>query len=248
MMMLMEDEAYPVGAGRLSGRVNVVMGEDLLPPAGLAATESGITDMQKKDHCQVNVECEDLLHDLYIQQADRPARIRLEAHFESDEPWRRFPFIVNNDDFSPDTLAVIAQRLFQSQSIVPLANESAPMPSPAECRALRERIIEGQADYLAKREAINLAIAQKAIKVRGSKDVKGGAYAIAYSRWPYLSYYSAYRDALRVEERSRDVIRRILREARSEGMIRDDQPPLLQGYWLNETQVRSLATKIFQDS
>ena len=156
---------------------------------------------------------------------------------------------VKSDDHAMDAnpMAVIAQRLVQTQNLVPAANQSGAMPPAAECRALRERIIEALADYLTKREAFRLAIAQKAVSPAGNKDVKAGAYAIAYSRWPYLAYYTAYRDALNGDGQSRTVVRAILKEARNEGMIRDDQPPLLQGHWLNETQVRTLATSLFRE-
>lgn len=246
MTILMEDAGYPVGSGKALTRVNVVVGEDLLPPAGVAAQRLALRDAEKRDHCQVSISCEDLLHDLFVQQADRESRVRLDAHFKADQSWTRIPLITASDECSPDTLAVIAQRLLQSQNIQPAASTGV-MPPPEQMRLLREQIIEALADALARRVAYRLALDQREIDTSGNRDVKAGAYAIANCRWPYLAYYAAYRDALAGDKQSEDVLKRILREARRAELIRDDQPQLLQAYWLTEEQVKAMAQAVFED-
>jgi len=243
MMILMEDQGYVVGSGKNLARVNVVVGEDIIPPAGAAAGMLAGRDRKLKDHCYVSVAFEPLLHDLFIQQADAEARMRLEAQFQAGQPWDHYLF-VNDDDFSPDTLAVVGQKLFSAEGLGAAA--SGTQVDWSQLKGLRQKAIESLADYLAKREAFRLAIDQKTMKISGNKDLKTRAYALANCSWPGMAFYEAYHQALAGEKADRDFVKALMRRAQKEGIIRDDQPPLLQAYWLTEQQIKALALSLYE--
>ena len=41
-----------------------------------------------------------------------------------------------------------------------------------------------------------------------------------------------------------DLVKRIMKQARRDGIIREDQPPLLQAHWLTDQHVRALAGEV----
>jgi hypothetical protein len=243
MAVYIDKPAYTIRHGDRTATVNVIVGEDIIPGRDLAATEPGMFDKKFRDHCHVSVGYDPLLNDLFVQQADQKARKRLDTYLKQSRKGDRGR--VDKKAFSPDTLAAMAQNLFEDKGIGACAISRDALPSSSECAGLRKDAITALADQRVKREACRLGFQSK-WSIWGSRNaLHADLYSLAYGEWPRLGLYSAYRSAIFGNSTQEGLVNRLAKAAAKRGYLTQGSHLLLQMHLLTDEQIRELALQEF---
>jgi len=245
MEIFFEEPLYKTSNDPKAKTADIVVGEDLVPAGGGAASSLGLWDAVERDHGHVSVRFDSILNDIFTQQADRGDRLRLEA-YSQEEDGAAAGGPLDPEAFSPDVLAAMAQALFENHGIGACALGRPALPRPDECRDFRNGAIEALVELLARKQAFHLALQSRWGLSRSRRELQANLYALASSRWPDLGLYYAYRNALAGDDAARAMVWEIAMAAAEKGFIRKNRHPLMQLHFLSDLQIPALAQECFR--